>query len=82
MSVSLPQGSNVSLPDVPSDIKTKYPEVHRYLVDIRRTLMQSMNGLVDNDSALQSAVNSGASGTYVTSGKSFVFVNGIFTSTL
>jgi len=79
MSINLPQGNSVSLPDVPTQITG---DTYKYLVDFRRNLVAALGRLVDNDTTLQSAINSGASGTFVTSGKSFVFVNGILTSTV
>lgn len=82
MSVELAQGSAPQLPDVPESIRMKSPEAYQYLVDLRRNLGSLAGKLVDNDRALQNAINTGASGTFVTSGVSFVFVNGILTSTV
>jgi hypothetical protein len=81
MSVNLPQGNDISLPDVPPKIKSEAPETYKYLVDLRRTLIAQSNGLVENDRILQGAINTGTSGTFVTTGAGFVFVNGILTGT-
>ena len=79
MSINLPQGNSFSLPAVPATLEA---ETQKYLTDLRRNLLTQLGKLVDNDTTLQSAINSGASGTFVTSGKSFIFVNGILTSTV
>jgi hypothetical protein len=82
MSVNLPQGNDYGLPDVPESLKSTSPGVYKYLVDLRRTLIAQSNGLVENDRILQGAINTGATGTFVTTGAGFVFVNGILTSTV
>jgi phage terminase Nu1 subunit (DNA packaging protein) len=79
--INLPQGNATALPNVPETIKQKSPEVYQYLVDLRRTLGTLSGKLVDNDRALQDAINTGATGTFLTTGAGFVFVNGILTST-
>ena len=80
--LNLPRGQGITLPDVPSEVKAESPRAYQYLVDLRRNILEKMSGLVDNDTTLQNAINTGASGTFVSSGVSFVFVNGIFTSTV
>lgn len=79
MSVNLPQGNSFSLPDVPNGINA---ETREYLMSLRRNLIVALGKLVDNDTTLQSAINTGATGTFVTTGAGFVFVNGILTSTV
>lgn len=81
MSLNLPNGAPAYLPDVPNQIKTKNPEVYDYLVNMRREAIKIMAGLVDNDLAITNVINTGTSGTFVTSGVSFIFVNGLMTST-
>lgn len=79
--INLPHGQGIPIPDVPNNLKSTDPAVYSYLVDLRRNLVKVVENLVDNDVTIQNAINTGASGTFVTSGNSFVFVNGIFTST-
>lgn len=82
MSLNLPNGTPGYLPDVPTRLREKQPEVFSYLVDLRRETIKMINGLMDNDLAIAGTINTGTSGTFVTSGKSFVFANGLLTSTV
>ena len=82
MSINLPQGTPGYLPDVPLDLQKKSPEVYKYLVDFRRETIRAISGLLDNDMAMVGNINTGANGTFVTSGKSFVYSNGLLISTV
>lgn len=82
MSLNLPNGIPGYLPDVPQKLREKSPEIYSYLVDYRRECVKAINGLFDNDLAIATTINTGTSGTFVTSGKSFVFTNGLLTSTV
>jgi len=82
MSVTLPNGAPAYLPDVPASLKAEAPGVYEYLVKLRREMGKAVGGLRDNDLAIVEVINAGTSGTFPLTATSFVFSNGILTSTV
>ena len=78
MGINLPQGESQPVPEVPSVIRDKSPEVYAYLQRMRLYMQDNVRNQFSNVFTVSTAMNLGTSGTFaISSGGSIVITSGI-----
>jgi hypothetical protein len=78
MGITLPQGESQPVPEVPSVIRDKSPEVYAYLQRLRLYMQDNVRNQFSNTFTVATAMNLGTSGTFtISSGGSIIVTSGI-----
>lgn len=78
MSISLPVGDVITIPDVPIVLKTKNPEIYDYLQKLKLAMQDFTRGQFSNTFTVATVINAGTSGTFViSSGGTIMVTSGI-----
>jgi hypothetical protein len=80
MSIDLPKSRSTFFPEIPSELG-KNSALYQHLQALQEEMTKQVSGLFDNSAVLRDVLDSGVSGSFISSdGKTVTVTNGIITA--